>query len=66
MIMRYIVITIAIIGIGVLLFRMISIFRKGLNTNFQISGTQLLLFYLLLILSLLSAIERHLSKLGFN
>lgn len=64
--MRYIVITIAIIGIGVLLFRMISIFRKGLNTNFQISGSQLLLFYLLLILSLLSVIERHLSKLGFN
>lgn len=63
---RYFFIILYTIAIIFLIYRIIMVVRTGVNKNFQIRGSQLILFYLLLILSLVSVIARHLDKISTN
>lgn len=61
--MSYITITLLIIGIIIFTVKAYNIYRFGLHKTYTLSGRQILLQYILLILLALSIVSRHWEKL---
>lgn len=63
-IMSYVTITLLIIGIIIFVIKAYNIYRFGLHKTYTLSGRQILLQYILLILLALSIVSRHWEKLS--
>ena len=61
--MSYFTITLLIIGVIVFVVKAYNIYRFGMHKTYSLTGKQMLLQYLLLILLALSIISRHWEKL---
>lgn len=59
----FIIIAIILLSCLVILYKSFLIIKQGLNKEYNIKGRELILYYLLIGLTLLSVMERHFENL---
>lgn len=59
----FIIIAIVLLSCLVILYKSFLIIKQGLNKEYNIKGRELILYYLLIGLTLLSVMERHFENL---
>ncbi len=59
----FIIIAIVLLSCLVILYKSFLIIKQGLNKEYNIKGRELILYYLLIGLTLLSVMERHFENI---
>ncbi|HMZ45922.1 MAG TPA: hypothetical protein PKG56_00605 [Chitinophagaceae bacterium] len=59
----FIIIAIILLSCLVILYKSFLIIKQGLNKEYNIKGRELILYYLLIGLTLLSVMERHFENI---